>query len=424
MKYTKINYFILGRFANGRKYGIVTRDEVTGYTADGLDGIAIRKRDGFWYVDHIATGFGIVTVGSKTRDAAAKEYAEHYKSMVESKPADFFKNAVETFENAPTESEVATWESINYCTTRNYRFDRVTNAARRAGLITKKADDVSYLDGGNINIIGRPEALEPIKEMIKAWAEHDAEQAREAEQAERPENISNDEQEKQEVEDVSIYTFAETTLTCKGVVFPVEYNICAADGSVFAFVIVDTEPNGYRHKQKIVIRPNEPEYPAALAAAKAAAASGKRPETISTGYRKITTPDGSMIEKAETIPEEPEAPAAEPIQEEPEASAAETVQEEPEKAARDPKQARGSVPEKTFIGETIQGNGWKILFDGTTNRTRVIFDKAPTAAAKAATENAGFYYSSAMNSWNKKLTFKAYRAAKTLSGQLSELYAA
>lgn len=409
MKYTKINYFILGRFANGRKYGIVTRDEVTGYTADGLDGIAIRKRDGFWYVDHIATGFGIVTVGSKTRDAAAKEYAEHYKSMVESKPADFFKNAVETFENAPTESEVATWESINYCTTRNYRFDRVTNAARRAGLITKKADDVSYLDGGNINIIGRPEALEPIKEMIKAWAEHDAEQAREAEQDERPESISNDEQEKQEVEDVSIYTFAETTLTCKGVEFPAEYNISKTDGSVLAFVILDVEPNGYRHKQKIVIRPDEPEYPAALEAAKAAAASGKRPEIISTGYRKISTPAGNIIEA---------------VQAEPEPAAAEPIQAEPEPAAVDPKQARGPIPEKTFINEVIQGNGWKILFDGETNRTRVIFDKAPTEAAKEVVKNAGFYYSGIMKSWNKKLTFKAYRAAKELSGQLSKLYAA
>ena len=402
MKFQKINYSIIGRFENGSKYGIVTRQEVAGYTADGLDGVAIRKRGDFWYVDHVSTGLGIVTVGSKTRDAAAKEYVEHFKSMVESKPADFFKNAVETFQNAPTESDVATWEMVNFCTTRNYRFDRVTTAARRAGLITKKADDVSYLDGGNINIIGTPEALEPIREMIKAWAEKDA---AETVQDERPENISS---ETPETENTPVYTFSETTLTCKGVTFPVEYNVIA-DGSVLAFVILDVEPNGYRHKQKIVIRPNEPEYAAALEAAKAATANGKRPGNISTGYRKIATPAGNIIEKAETVRETP---------------AAETVKPEPAKAARDPKQARGPVPEKTFIGETIQGNGWKIIFDSEANRTRVIFEKTPTAAAKAATENAGFYYSSAMNSWNKKLTFKAYRAAKALSSQLSELYAA
>lgn len=402
MKFQKINYSIIGRFENGSKYGIVTRQEVAGYTADGLDGVAIRKRGDFWYVDHVSTGLGVVTVGSKTRDAAAKEYVEHFKSMVESKPADFFKNAVETFQNAPTESDVATWEMVNFCTTRNYRFDRVTTAARRAGLITKKADDVSYLDGGNINIIGTPEALEPIREMIKAWAEKDA---AETVQDERPENISS---ETPETENTPVYTFSETTLTCKGVTFPVEYNVIA-DGSVLAFVILDVEPNGYRHKQKIVIRPNEPEYAAALEAAKAATANGKRPGNISTGYRKIATPAGNIIEKAETVRETP---------------AAETVKAEPAKAARDPKQAHGPVPEKTFIGETIQGNGWKIIFDSEANRTRVIFEKTPTAAAKAATENAGFYYSSAMNSWNKKLTFKAYRAAKALSSQLSELYAA
>lgn len=405
MKFQKINYSIIGRFENGRKYGIVTRQEVAGYTADGLDGVAIRKRGDFWYVDHVSTGLGVVTVGSKTRDAAAKEYVEHFKSMVESKPADFFKNAVETFQNAPTESDVATWEMVNFCTTRNYRFDRVTTAARRAGLITKKADDVSYLDGGNINIIGTPEALEPIREMIKAWAEKDA---AETVQDERPENISSETTDAAKTENAPVYTFSETTLTCKGVTFPVEYNIIS-DGSVLAFVILDVEPSGYRHKQKIVIRPNEPEYAAALDAAKAAAASGKRPENISTGYRKIATPAGNIIEKAETVRETP---------------AAETVKPEPAKAARDPKQARGPVPEKTFIGETIQGNGWKIIFDSEANRTRVIFEKTPTAAAKAATENAGFYYSSAMNSWNKKLTFKAYRAAKALSSQLSELYAA
>lgn len=412
MKFQKINYSIIGRFENGSKYGIVTRQEVTGYTADGLDGVAIRKRGGFWYVDHVSTGLGVVTVGSKTRDAAAKEYVEHFKSMVESKPADFFKNAVETFEKAPLESDVATWEMVNFCTTRNYRFDKVTTAARRAGLITKKADDVSYLDGGNINIIGAPEAFEPIREMIKAWAEYDAKKdAAETVQDERPENISSEAPEAAETENAPVYTFSETTLTCKGVTFPVEYNIIS-DGSVLAFVILDVEPSGYRHKQKIVIRPNEPEYAAALDAAKAAAASGKRPENISTGYRKIATPAGNVIVPEETTGKKQGAPAAE------------TVETETVKAARDPKQARGPVPEKTFIGETIQGNGWKIIFDGEANRTRVIFEKTPTAAAKVATENAGFYYSSAMNSWNKKLTFKAFRSAKELSRQLSELYAA
>ena len=394
MKYSKINYFIIGRFENGKKYGIVTRQAVDGYTADGLDGIAIRKRNGFWFVDHIATGLGIVTVGSKTRDAAVKEYAEHFKTLIESKPADFFKHAVETFENAPAETDVAAWETVNFCTTRNYRFDRVTNAASRAGLITKKADDVSYLDGGNINIIGDPAALAPIKEMIEAWAEHDAEKAAEEIQ-ERPEIIS---EEKQEAESVSDYSFTETTLTCKGKVFPVEYNVTET-GSVLAFVILRTKEDGRKEKQRICFTPDHADYTAALAAATAAKATGKRPENIFTGYKKVTTPAGNVIEK------ETSADAA-PVQEE----------------NRDPKAARGPVPEKTFIGEIIQGNGWKIVFDGETARTRVIFEEDPTDAARAALSVSGFYYSGAMKSWNKKLTFKAYRAAKSLAGELEKIY--
>ncbi len=85
---------------------------------------------------------------------------------------------------------------------------------------------------------------------------------------------------------------------------------------------------------------------------------------------------------------------------------------------------RGTVPEKTFIGETIQGAGWRIYFDGSENRTRVIFDKIPPVRVREIVKEAGFYYSPKMKSWNKKLTFKAYRAAKTLSDRLSNIYAA
>ncbi|MEG1516588.1 MAG: hypothetical protein RSD95_17000, partial [Clostridia bacterium] len=82
---------------------------------------------------------------------------------------------------------------------------------------------------------------------------------------------------------------------------------------------------------------------------------------------------------------------------------------------RDPKQARGPIPEKSFIGLEIKGNGWKILFDGSHERTRVIFGDKPSAAAKATVEKAGFYWSPVLQSWNKKLTFKAYRAAQALA---------
>ena len=249
---------------------------------------------------------------------------------------------------------------------------------------------------------------------------------------EKTETISNKNNE-QEEKTMSDFTFTATTLTCKGKEFPCEYNIIA-DGSVLAFVILGVKENGRKEKQRIHFNPDHPDHAAALAAAQAAAATGERPANISTGYKKIATPAGNVIEKvqpeqaaaAETIQPEPEqAAAVETIQPEPEqAAAVETIQPEPEQAAGSAKQARGTVPEKTFIGQTIQGNGWKIYFDGETARTRVIFEETPTAAARAAIENAGFYYSSVMNSWNKKLTFKAYRAAQALSGTLSELYAA
>ena len=46
----------------------------------------------------------------------------------------------------------------------------------------------------------------------------------------------------------------------------------------------------------------------------------------------------------------------------------------------------------------------------------------PSKKAIKAVENAGFYYSSKMNSWNKKLTFKAYRAAQELAKELTKAY--
>lgn len=88
-------------------------------------------------------------------------------------------------------------------------------------------------------------------------------------------------------------------------------------------------------------------------------------------------------------------------------------------AGNDQKRA-GNVPEKTFIGETITGGNWKILFDPETQRTRVFLDNGSEKQKNAITA-AGFWWSGAMNSYNKKLTFKAYRAAKQLAETLCKL---
>ena len=95
-----------------------------------------------------------------------------------------------------------------------------------------------------------------------------------------------------------------------------------------------------------------------------------------------------------------------------------------EQPARNPKQARGPVPEKPFLGTTISGTGYSIVFDGGCNRTRVIVTDDVKEKARPIIEKAGFYYSVALDSWNKKLTFRAYRAAQELAAELEKALAA
>lgn len=88
-----------------------------------------------------------------------------------------------------------------------------------------------------------------------------------------------------------------------------------------------------------------------------------------------------------------------------------------------PKDAHGPVPEKTFIDTTIQGAGWRIHFDPATQRTRVFVDSNASVAFRRAIEQAGFCWSPSMQSFNKKLTFRAFRAAQALAQSLRRLSA-
>ena len=76
------------------------------------------------------------------------------------------------------------------------------------------------------------------------------------------------------------------------------------------------------------------------------------------------------------------------------------------------------MPDKAFVGLEINGKGWKIVFDGSYDRTRVIFKRKPSNAAREALDKHGFFWSPAMQSWNKKLTHKAFRAAQALALEL------
>lgn len=188
--------------------------------------------------------------------------------------------------------------------------------------------------------------------------------------------------EKQEGKDMNTtYTFTSDSIIRDGKTAPVGYSVTPS-GAVVAIILDGT-------RERIRIESTEPCYQEALAAAKASNNAAKNKPEVKPAERLTIISD---LEK----------------------------KDEPEK--KDPKQARGPVPEKTFINQTIQGNGWHILFDGTTSRTRVIFDGEPSEKVKKAVSEAGFYYSSVMDSWNKKLTFKAYRAAGELAKKLNKLY--
>lgn len=181
------------------------------------------------------------------------------------------------------------------------------------------------------------------------------------------------------------FIFAFDSITVKGKTFPAGYSVTPS-GAVVVFV----EQANSAEKIRVRFNPDHPDYTAALAAAK-----GERPAAIP--------------ETVEIVPEAPTVPV-------------ELLVEAPAAARVEAEEKPRQIPEKPFIGDSIQGKGWRIYFDGNTARTRVMFEAAPTDAARAAVEKAGFYFSGAMNSWNKKLTFKAYRAAQALSCELSALY--
>ena len=186
-------------------------------------------------------------------------------------------------------------------------------------------------------------------------------------------------------------TFTRDSLTIDGITRPAEYSVTPA-GTVFVFVAVDVD--GQERKVRIKIPADDPRYAAALAAA-------QEPQP----------------EPEQAADAEPEQPAQEqPADAEPEQPQEEQPQEEP--PARDPKQARGPVPDKAFVGLEIKGKGWKIVFDGSYDRTRVIFKRKPSNAAREALDKHGFFWSPAMQSWNKKLTHKAFRAAQALALEL------
>ena len=178
-------------------------------------------------------------------------------------------------------------------------------------------------------------------------------------------------------------TFTPETITMNGLTFPAGYSIPPhGDGSVTVFITLPSKAQPVM----ACIAPDHPHHAAAMAAAEGYNAMRKQ------GYKP-----------------QPVQPVA--------------VQEEKpqEQDNADDKKARGPVPEKTWIGTSIQGNGWKIEFCPIMERTRLIFDRIPTKEAREVVKAAGFAWSPKMGSWNKGLTWKAYRAAQKLAADLNGL---
>lgn len=258
------------------------------------------------------------------------------------------------------------------------------------------------------------------------------------------------------------YHFCNNAVIINGKSFDAEYSISPKSGNVAAFVTVEGGK-----KARIVIRPEDAEFEGARSAAchehvdlmqtipdgwkisegalapqgfvwinngksrfgkEYVAALAPEAEKAQPEAVEITPPAVESIElgqpeavakRHEIIPEtkpktenvraftETEPPAAEANDEH-----SETV---PEPKADE---QHAPIPEKAFIGDCITGSGWCILFDRALNRTRVIFKNAPPVARDAILA-AGFYYSSKTDSYNKKLTHRAHRAAEALAAALA-----
>ena len=209
------------------------------------------------------------------------------------------------------------------------------------------------------------------------------------------------------------YTFTAHTLTAcgpnfpEGKTFPARYELQdSADMKrgqlapvVHVFATVDEKT------VKIDVPADDAYYYDALKAAQEAAAEQEQTEQPAQAEQEQT--------------EQPDETPADPSQDE-----QPTPEQADEQTAPDPKQAHGPIPEKTFIGTSIKGARFEILFDGETQRTRVIIPAEYRDAARGTVEKAGFYYSALLDSWNKKLTFRAYRAAVALAAELEKVLAA
>lgn len=168
----KIQYFIIGRFAEGSKYGIISKQAVEGYKIDEV--AAVRKVDGrqgaFWVVDSFQTGIAIVTTGCKTRKDAIANYENNWKERVAAVlTEDRLKKYMEDLHAAPAEDELKQYEEVEYSSVYDWRIDKIQKAARRHGCIVKAEAGETWQTGGHFRIYGTAAMLEDVRTIINEW---------------------------------------------------------------------------------------------------------------------------------------------------------------------------------------------------------------------------------------------------------------
>ena len=260
------------------------------------------------------------------------------------------------------------------------------------------------------------------------------------------------------------WSFAPTTMTVNGRTFGASYSV-ARGGDVYVFTGVQAAPGAQRIPVRMHITQDMPMHADALAAARLAAETetpkaepapvqdapkAQAPAPVQDAPKAAKPAKAPKAAKPKAKPALADAPKAQapapvkdapkaakpakapkaakpkgkpaPVQEAPKAQAPAPVQDAAQAVCKPAADAAQAVC-KAWIGSTITGKGWRIVFDGDAQRTRVIFDAKPTAAQAAAVDAARFYYSPSMGSYNKHLTCKAYKAAQALAQTLAGLAA-
>ena len=195
----------------------------------------------------------------------------------------------------------------------------------------------------------------------------------------------------------------------------------AQNGDVYVYTgIVDPADGTTRIPVRLRIAPDMPSYAAAVEAAKAAEKAAAKPakQAAPKAEKAAAKPAKQAAPKAEKAAAQPAKQAAPKV----EKAAAQPAKQAAPKAEKPAQPAKQAVP-TDWVGSRIDGKGWYVVFDDAAKRTRFVFAQKPTDAQAAAIAAAGFYFSANMQSYNKHLTLKAYKAAMALVATLNSLAA-